>query len=234
MLKQLALLVQNKIALAAIGTALVAGGGAAAVAVAHNATGQQPAAAHSSATASADGSDHAHTVSVEGTLKAYNASGKTITVQPKDGDEAAKTISVNSHTEVNGAHANSLADLTHAVGDDVQVQATKQSDGSLLAWKITVQGTPQATPGSGSQNAQMAHGTVVSVDVAGSSFVVKLEDGSTVTVMVNAATTFDGRAHKLADLAKGTTVLVHGTKQSNGSILADRVMAPDDGGNGHP
>jgi hypothetical protein len=234
MLKQLALLAQNKIALAAIGTVLVAGAGAA-VAVANNRTGQSPAAAHSNA--SANGSDHAHTISVEGTLKAYDASGKTITVQPKGDGAKAMTITVNSQTEVNGAHANTLADLTHHVGDDVQVQATKQSNGSLLAWKITVQGSSQGTGDDGSsdgQNANQIHGTVASVNVGASSFMVKLEDGSTVTVTVSSATAFDGRAHKLADLVKGTSVLVHGTKQSNGSILADRVAAPDDGGDGHP
>lgn len=229
MLKQLALLAQNKIALAAIGAVLVAGGGATAVTVAHNNAASQSHAAHATAT---DAGSHAHTVAIEGTLKAYDAAAKTITVQPKDG--SATNIAVNGDTRVNGAHASSLSDLPNAIGDGVQVQATKQSNGSLLAWKITVQGMPQGTPGSGSQNAQVVHGTVMSLDVAGSSFVLKLADGSTVTVTVNAATTFDGRAHKLADLVTGTTVLVHGTRQSNGDILADRVMAPDDGGNGHP
>lgn len=239
MLKQLALLVQNKIALAAIGTALVAGGGAATVAVVHNNNAaSQSQAAHATATAAsaANAGNHAHTIAVAGTLKAYDASGKTITVQPKDGS-AAMTIAVNGDTKVNGAHANSLADLTKAVGGDVQVQATKQSDGSLLAWKITVQGTPQGTPGSGngnggSQNAQAVHGTVVSVDVAGSSFVLKLDDGSSVTVTVNGGTTFDGRAHKLADLAKGMSVAVQGTRQSDGSIVASHVSAAGD--SGHP
>lgn len=234
MLKQLALLVQNKIALAAIGAALVAGGGAATVAVVHNNNAaSQSQAAHATANSAANAGSHAHTVAIEGALKAYNAGGQTITVQPKDGT-AAMTIAVNSHTEVNGAHANTLADLSKAIGDGVQVQATKQSNGSLLAWKITVQGTPQGTPNSGSQNAQVVQGTVVSVDVAGSTFVLKLDDGSTVTVTVNAATAFDGRARKLADLATGTTAVVHGAKQGNGDILADRVTAPDDGGNGHP
>lgn len=235
MLKQLALLVQNKIALAAIGTALVAGGGAATVAVVHNNNAaSQSQAAHATATA-ANAGDHAHSIAVEGTLKAYDASGKTVTVQPKD-DSAAMTIAVNADTKVNGMHASSLADLTKAVGSNVQVQATKQSDGSLLAWKITVQGTPQSTPGSengsGSQNAQAVHGTVVSVDVAGSSFVLKLDDGSTVTVTVNGSTTFDGRAHKLADLAKGMSAAVQGTKQSDGSIVASHVSAAGD--SGHP
>ena len=241
MLKSLALLVQNKIALAAIGTVLVAGGGAAAVTVAHNNTaantaGRPSAAAtHTAVPGDADGG-HAHTVAVEWTLKAYNAGAKTISVQPKDGS-AAMTISVNGDTKVDGAHANALADLTHAVGHDVQVQATKQSNGTLLAWKITVQGTPQdgsgGNGGNGGQNAQAVHGTVVSVDVAGSSFEVKLDDGSSVTVTVNAATAFDGQAHKLADLGKGMGVAVQGTKQSDGSILADRVTAGG-GATGHP
>ncbi len=235
MLKQLALLIQNKIALAAVGAALVAGGGAAAVAVAHTSTGAQPsAAAHATETDSADAGNHAHTVAIEGTITVVTGTNPvtSITVKPKDGS-AAKDIGVNKDTTVNGAHANKLSDLK--VGQDVQVQATEQSDKSLLAWKITVQGTPEGGSGgngSGSQNAQAVHGTVVSVDTAQSSFVLKLDDGSTVTVTVNASTAFDGRAQKLTDLSKGMMVAVHGTKQSNGNILADRVSAAGD--SGHP
>lgn len=239
MLKQLALLIQNKIALAAIGTALVAGGGAAAVAVAHNSTGAQPsAAAHATETNSADSGNHAHTVAIEGTISVVNGANPvtSISVKPKDGT-AAVDIDVNKDTMVNGEHASKLSDLK--AGQHVQVQATKQSDKSLLAWKITVQGTPQGGSGGngsgnggGSQNAQAVHGTVVSVNASGSSFVLKLDDGSTVTVTVNASTAFDGAAHKLADLSKGMTVAVHGTKQSDGSILADRVSAA--GGSSHP
>lgn len=238
MLKQLALLVQNKIALAAIGTALVAGGGAATVAVVHNNAADQSQAAHATATAesSANAGSHAHTIAVEGTITLVTGD-TSIKVKPRDGS-AEETILVNKDTKVNGDRASSLSDLK--IGQHVQVQATKQSDDSLLAWKITVQGTPEGTPGSGngsgngSQNAQAVHGTVVSVDVSGSSFVLKLDDGSTVTVTVNASTTFDGRAHKLADLAKGMGVAVQGTTQSDGSILAGHVSAAGDGGQGHP
>lgn len=238
MLKQLALLIQNKIALAAIGTALVAGGGAAAVAVAHNSTGAQPSAAHTTTNDSANAGNHAHTVAIEGTISVVNGANPvtSISVKPKDGT-AAVDIDVNKDTMVNGEHANKLSDLK--AGQHVQVQATKQSDKSLLAWKITVQGTPQGGSGGngsgnggGSQNAQAVHGTVVSVNASGSSFVLKLDDGSTVTVTVNASTAFDGMAHKLADLSKGMTVAVHGTRQSDGSILADRVSAA--GGSSHP
>ena len=84
--------------------------------------------------------DGAH-LSVEGTLLSYDAGAKTIRVKS---DEGTVTISVNGSTKVNGKHATSLTDLTAAMGHKVQVQATKQSNGTFLADKVTV---PGAEPG---------------------------------------------------------------------------------------
>lgn len=50
------------------------------------------------------------------------------------------TIAVNSATKVNGVQAMSLADLAKNIGHKVQVQATRERNGSLVAWKVTVEG----------------------------------------------------------------------------------------------
>jgi hypothetical protein len=134
-------LVHSKVALAVLGVLLAGGSGAAVVAASHN---QNPASS-SSATA-----PDAHRVSINGKLTAYDAGAKTISVQPADAS-GPTTIGVDANTRVNGQHAKSLADLSTAIGHDVQVHADKQSNGTLLAWKITVQGD-DSSHGTGSGN----------------------------------------------------------------------------------
>jgi len=229
MLKRLTLLLQHKLALAAIGVIVIGGGGtAAALAAAHSgapANGPQ-------ATAHGD-DDNGHIEGIEGTLKAYDAGAKTITVLPEHA-KATQTIAVNGNTRVNGEHASSLTDLANAAGHKVEVQATKQSDGSLLALKITLEGVPQGNgDDDDNHNERDISGKVQSVDLGGASFVVLLDDGSTVTVHVSSSTEFEGHGHGLGDLVKGQVVEVHGTAQSDGSIAASRVNVEDmDGGSG--
>jgi hypothetical protein len=224
MLSKLSLLVKSKVALAAIGAVLVAGGGSAAVAAAtgHLSVGGLPNAAstHTPDATEAAGA-HAHTVAIEGTLKGFDSGAGTISVLGIN-DTTATTICVDSKTEVNGEHATKLSDLTAAVGHKVQVQATKPSSGScaLLAWKVTVEGADgtQGTGGSG-QSGGHAHKTIdgAVTSVGSSSFVIKLSDGTTETVTVSAQTRFAGRAHSLAGLKVGDTVEVEGTDQ--GGVL---------------
>lgn len=234
MLSKLTVLLKSKVALAAIGALVVGGGGTAvAAAVAHSNTQANPSAQATAHAGQGDDGNHGHTVGIEGTLKAYDSGAKTISVVPEH-DTAAQTISVDDNTRVNGENASKLDDLTKAVGHKVEVQATKQSDGSLLAWKVTVEGMPEGGDNgqSGDHSQKAIHGTVQSVDVTGGSFVVKLGDGSTVTVHVGASTEFEGPARKLGDLTTGETVAVQGTAQSDGSINASRVEAGDTSGSG--
>ncbi|MGE5335742.1 MAG: DUF5666 domain-containing protein, partial [Nitrososphaerota archaeon] len=224
-----ALLMKSKVAIAVLGV-LVAGTGST---VALAATGHMPAlptqaTATPSAHDNSNNSNHGHTVGIEGTLKAYNAGAKTISVQAKS-DTSATTIHVNDQTRVNGANASKLSDLTANVGHKVQVQADKQSNGSLLAWKITVEGATD-DHGSASDNQHDVAGTVTSVSAHG--FVVKTATGTTITVATNAQTTFRGAAIGLAKIKTGMHVEVHGTSQSDGSILASSVQVEDGQGTG--
>jgi hypothetical protein len=235
MLGKALLVVKSKAALAILGVLVVGGGG---TAVAVTATGGQvpvlsalvghaPHAATHTPEAGTSASSHAHTVSLEGVLKGYDAGAHTISVLG-NGATSATTIGVNSSTTVNGAHATTLGDLSKAIGKKVQVQATKQGDDTLLAWKITVeaatptQGTGQGTgTGQGQGQQTELQGTVSSLGT--SSFVLTLPNGSTKTVTVSSATLFAGRAHKLGDLKKGDVVSVHGTTQSDGTVAATSV-----------
>jgi hypothetical protein len=228
MLSKLTLLVKSKVALAVIGAVLVAGGGtAAAAATGHLSVGGLP---HAASTHAPDATEaagaHAHTVALEGTLKGYDSGAGTISVLGVN-DSTATTICVDSKTEVNGAQASKLSDLTAAVGHKVQVQATKPSSGScaLLAWKVTVEGADNnggSGSGQGSGHAQKTmDGAITSV--GSGSFVIKLGDGTTETVTVSSATRFAGRAHSLADLKAGDKVVVVGTDQGGGVLAAMSV-----------
>jgi len=238
MLSKALLVVKSKAALAILG-ALVVGGGGTAVAVTATGghvpvlstlVGNAQHSANKSPKSGSNASSHAHTVSLEGVLQGYDASAHTVSVLG-NGDTSATTIGVNSSTEVNGEHASALTDLTKAIGHKVEVQSTKQSDGSLLAWKITVEsatGGQQTGQGQGpSQGGQdpgqqtELQGTVLSVGTT--SFVLTLQGGSTKTVTVSSATLFAGRAHKLGDLKIGDAVSVHGTTQTGGAVAATSV-----------
>jgi hypothetical protein len=234
MVSKALLVVKSKVALAVLGVVLVGGGG---TAVAVAATGGHvpvlsALAGHSTTKTADSGSDaasHAHTISLEGVLKSYDATAHTISVLG-NGDTSATTIGVDSKTEVNGEQASVLADLTKSVGHKVQVQATKQSDGTLLAWKITVEGATGSQgqeqgsgQGSGQGQGQQTElqGTVASVGAT--SFVINLPGGGTKTVSVSKATMFAGRAHRLSDLKVGDAVSVHGSAQSDGTVAAASV-----------
>ncbi len=253
MLDKLALLLKGKAAAGVVALVLAGTGGTAVAVAAQTHTGPFANTHASSGSAAASNShgngqgpsanSHAHTIAIEGVLTAYDADAKTIGVQ-KTGDTATTTIAVNDQTTVNGDQATVLADLTKSLKHKVQVQADQQSDNSLLAWKITVGGpaNPNAnngdgnggngssnqgnggSGGSGGSGQQPLVGTVSSVDTTASSFVLKENDGTSVTVAVSNATQFQGSVHSLADLKANMHVTVKGAKQTDGTISATSLQ----------
>ena len=242
MLDKVLLLLKGKAALAVVGL-IVAGGGGTAVAVAAqthtgpfantNASSTPSGAAHNSGSSN---NIHAHTVAIEGVLNAYDAGANTISVL-EHGKTSATTVSVNDQTTVNGDRATSLADLAKNLNHNVEVQADKQDDGSLLAWKVTVGGpaNPNAsgTPGnsgdnqgSGGQSTDQRPlvGVVSSIDISTASFVLTEADGTNVTVTISGTTEFQGSAHTLADLKAHMHVTVKGAKQTDGTIAATSLL----------
>lgn len=229
MLGKAALLVKSKVAIAVLGVVLAGTGGTVALA----ATGHLPslpATANAGRSANDHGgsSNHGHTVGIEGVLNSYNAGAKTISVLAQNATTAT-TVSVNAQTRVNGASATALSDLSANIGHKVQVQADKQTDGSLVAWKITVEGAT-ATSNAGSASRREVAGTVTSLSATG--FVVKVADGGSVTVVTDDKTAISGAAGSLTDIKVGARVEVHGGAQSDGSFLATSVQVEDDHGSG--
>ncbi|HZC77568.1 MAG TPA: hypothetical protein VE258_07445, partial [Ktedonobacterales bacterium] len=131
MLTRFITLARGKVALAVLGIVLVGGGSAAvAFAATHSARpGQNSSSASNDNNGKSADTNHGHTVSLEGVLKAYNAGAHTISVL-KTGATAATSVAVNADTRINGVHASSLADLANNIGHKVEVSATKQSNGS--------------------------------------------------------------------------------------------------------
>jgi hypothetical protein len=175
-------------------------------------------------------------VAIEGVLQAYDAGAGTISVQ-EHGKTSTTTISVNDQTAVNGDRASSLTDLAKNLNHNVEVQADKQDDGTLLAWKVTVGGpaNPNAggTPGNSGDNQgnggqstdqRPLVGVVSSIDISTSSFVLTEADGTNVTVTVSGTTEFQGSAHALADLKAHMHVTVKGAKQTDGTIAATSLL----------
>lgn len=242
MLDKVALLVKGKAAVAVIGL-IIAGGGGTAVAVAAQTHTGPFANTHASSTptgaAHGSGSSnniHAHTVAIEGVLHAYDAGARTISVL-EHGKTSATTISVNDQTTVNGDQAKSLVDLAKNLNHNVQVQADKQDDGTLLAWKVTVGGPANPNAGNGSGNSgdnqgnggqstdqRPLVGVVSSINIATSSFVLTEADGTNVTITVSGTTEFEGSAHTLADLKTHMHVTVKGSKQTDGTIAATSLQ----------
>lgn len=247
MLGKIALLLHGKAATVALGALVVTGAGTAVTVATVN--GQIPALAHifSSEPISDDGAHHHtdastgatqptetatpetptatetpdtsksedHTVS--GKLVSYDAQSGTMTIN-SDNARGMVTVFVNAETRVVGDHVSSLADLANALNHQVEVSTTVQSDGSLLAVKVAV-----GDDGSDNQQGeQTLSGVVASVDANG--FTVTLESGDTVSVSVDATTTFSGSVSGLADLAAGMKVEVDGVYQSDGTVAAASVQ----------
>jgi hypothetical protein len=227
-LSKVVLVAKSKVAVAVLGVLLAGAGGTVALA----ATGHMPSlpnvaqgANHNSANNN-DNSNHGHTVSFEGTLKAFNAGANTISVLAVN-SSSATLITVNAKTRVNGQNASKLSDLASAVGHKVQVQATKLNNGSLVAWKITVEGA-MGDNGQENNTRREIAGTITGVNANG--FVVKTATGDSVTVVVNAQTSIAGAASTLAGIKVGMRVQVHGTSQNSSTLLADAIQIESDSG----
>ena len=123
---------------------------------------------------------------------------------------AKTTVKVDKNTKISSlGRAHSFGDLK--VGSKVAVVGVRQSDGSILAQKIEV--LPTVVPPA------IILGAIESID--GSSFVV-----SKTTVKVDSSTkitSFLGKRLTFGDLKVGSKVAVVGARQSDGSILAQRI-----------
>jgi len=137
---------------------------------------------------------------IQGTIQTIGSSSFAV---------AGVTVKVDDKTEIK-SKGQTISFSNLKIGDKVVVVGTRQSDGSILARKIEVM-LKVETP---------AHveGTIHST--ASSSFVV---GGVTVQVDTKTEIKSVGRTLKFSDLKVGDKVVVLGTRQSDGSILAKKI-----------
>jgi hypothetical protein len=235
MLSKLPLLLKSKVAIAVVGAVLVGGTGAVALAATQGkitlpgaATSAHGAEATHTPNPASSGS-HAHTVSIEGTLVACSGSASSsggaqvICVQDAQGHVHAVTIT--SHTTINGDQPLVGKPWSALLGRKVQVQATEQSDGSLVAWKVTIEGAPVVggtpTPRSGQGQHVVAVGTIATLGQ--NTFTLTVSGGGSQVVTVSSTTEYAGSVHGFSNLKVKMHVTVQGTLQSDHSLAASRV-----------
>ena len=149
------------------------------------------------------------------TVTAINGSSLSL----KTADGWTRTITVSNATTYSKAGATiRLSDLK--VGDQIRFKQTRQSDGSYTIDAIAV-----VLPHLGGQ--------VTAIN--GSTITVQGRDGTTGTIKVTSSTTFqvdDNTKAALADIKVGAFLVAEGTKNSDGSLNAARVVSFADHGPG--
>jgi uncharacterized protein DUF5666 len=237
MLGKLILLVKSKLALAVVGTVLVAGGGATVALASTGAHVLLVSQAQTSQSIDTDASDDhvgaqkqdGNSQQVEGSISSIDAGHTSFVVMPVQG--TAVTVVVNAQTVFEEGLQN-FAGLK--VGMDIEAKGTRQADGSLLATKVEGRNENANENDAQDDNESELKGTIGNINAANSTFVLQLAGGATKTVQVSAQTEFDGGFRSLADLKAGLSVEVRGNLQSNGTLAATRIRSEDtSAGNDH-
>jgi hypothetical protein len=235
MSSKLTLLLKSKVAIAVVGAALVGGTGAVALAATQGKI-SLPGAATSAHGAEAthtpnpgSSESHGHTVAIEGTLVACSGSapsgGGTQVICVQDAQGHVQHVTVTSATTIVGDQSLVKKPWSALLGRKVQVQATEQSGGSLVAWKVTIEGAPAGdgtpTPGGQGQHAE-AVGTIATLGQK--TFTLTESGGGTQIVTVSSTTVYAGSVHGFSDLKVKMHVTVQGSLQSDHSLAANRIV----------
>jgi hypothetical protein len=150
-------------------------------------------------------------------------SGPSISLETVDG--WTRTITVDSGTTyTESGETIAVSDLE--VGDEIRFQQTLEDDGSFSIDAVAV-----IPPHAG--------GTVTAV--SGSTITVTQRDGTSATITVTSATTYEvnrTEGASLGDVEVGMVLMAEGTENSDGSLTATTVRAADPGafrgpGGGH-
>ena len=155
---------------------------------------------------------------IQGTVKSIDCGSNTMTVTTDSGDV---TVTFDSSTQFFGKKHAVAACADVAVGDTVEVEGTAQSDGSVLASKVSFEAPEGDDQG---DDETQVEGTVKSIDCGSNTMTVTTDSGD-VVVTFDTSTQFfthDSPA-TCGDVATGDAVEVEGTAQSDGSVLASKV-----------
>jgi hypothetical protein len=129
-------------------------------------------------------------------------------------------VKVDSHTTIRSeAGPIALADLK--VGDQVQVKAQRNADGTLLAIDIKVENED------GEQDTEEVQGVVT--EVTPTSMTVKTEEGHSVTVAITADTVVKkgDQTAAVADIKVGQKVEIKATRNPDGTFTATSIKIDD-------
>jgi hypothetical protein len=148
--------------------------------------------------------------------------GTTITVTTPQG--SAKIATTNSTTfEINGA-SGSLSGVT--TGMFIRAEGTKASDGTFTATRIVASSTAPrgGKPPKGAPKGAGASGQVTSVD--GTTIIVTTPKG-TANIATTSLITFEinGASGSLSGITTGMFIRAEGTKASDGTFTATRIVA---------
>lgn len=250
-------LVSNKVALAAMGGLLLAGG-VATVAFASPGQNMSPMALLSSMhAASSHGKgknhdtknskgntpkQHAETVAIQGTLTQYDATGGTIVVTGKaeDNDNHGKHDTDSTNGSTTSCTLTSPFTITLGTKTKINGQAKTANDlTNDIGHKVEVRAqegtncaltaTKVTVAAATGQSNNKSHTYAGTVGTIGtSSFTLTRKHGSPITVNVTPTTTFGGHVHQLSDLKAGMHAVVHGTMGSGNTVQANHVNS-----NGH-
>ncbi len=130
-------------------------------------------------------------------------------------------------TLASSAQTATAADSSQAPTAAPTLSQSPSSSAAATPTRAAVPVAPAVTPTLSFNSGQTIdlHGTVISVNVPASKFVLQQVNGSTTTVVVNSSTQYPGKATSLSTLNAGMVAEVKGVTQTNGTFLAYVVDA---------
>lgn len=130
-------------------------------------------------------------------------------------------VKVDSHTTIRGENG-PIPFTQLKVGDEVQVKAQRNADGTLLALDIKLEDED------GEEDTVEVQGVVT--DVTTTSLTVKPEEGQPVTVTITADTVVmkDDQAATVADIKVGQKVEIKATRKPDSTLVATLIKIDDD------
>ena len=147
--------------------------------------------------------------------------GSAITV---NGGGASTVVNVVATTAIRGSSNVVLTLSQLKVGDQVEIHAQRNADGTLQATTINVESESETH---GNESVELKGDLTA---VSSSSVTVSAKGSASVNVAINGSTTVQtkkGAAGSVSDLKVGQTVEITATRQTDGTLLATSIKIDD-------
>lgn len=179
-------------------------------------------------------------VSVEGVITSINAGRTAFNMRvltpghQRQVGSNTMTVLIQSGTDIHVPGRGDLPDRDPGrpariqdfrVGDRVHVQALRLDNGTFLAMRVTVQNRQAAPEESRGRETlgQVVQVEGVVIDKGDRSLRVRQANGTVRTVLVTSTTDITGRVSTFRQIRVGDIVVVHGTVNADGTIVARRI-----------